>query len=293
LWYSEHYADVRENDVTIKIVTDSTCDLPDELAAEHGISVVPLYINIGTESYLDGIELSRRAFYEGLPDYKTFPTTAVPGVGAFKRVYERLANEGATEILSLHISISLSSVVNVARLAAEEVKSVRVTVLDSRQLSLGTGWLAMLAAKAAAARHSMEDILEQVKDQIRRSYVFAALDTLEFLRRSGRMNGIVAGLGTLIDLKPLLKMYDGQPTSERVRTNGRAYRRLIELVSAIGPLERLALVHTNAPDKAEQLRQQAQPLFPGDEEPLSVNVTSVIGSHIGPGAVGFAAVASR
>jgi DegV family protein with EDD domain len=279
--------------MTIKIVTDSTCDLPDELAAEHGISVVPLYINIGTDSYLDGIELSRQAFYEGLPGYKSFPTTAVPGVGAFKRVYERLANEGATEILSLHISISLSSVVNVARLAAEEVKSVRVTVLDSRQLSLGTGWLAMLAARAAAARRSMEDILEQVKDQIRRSYVFAALDTLEFLRRSGRMNGIVAGLGTLIDLKPLLKMYDGQPASERVRTNGRAYRRLIELVSAIGPLERLALVHTNAPDKAEQLRQQAQHLFPGDEEPLSVNVTSVIGSHIGPGAVGFAAVASR
>lgn len=279
--------------MTIKIVTDSTCDLPDELAAKHSISVVPLYINIGTDSYLDGIELSRRAFYEGLPDYKTFPTTAVPGVGAFKQAYERLANEGATEILSLHISISLSAVVNVARLAAEEVKSVRVTVLDSRQLSLGTGWLALLAAKAAATRRSMEDILALVEDQIRRSHVFAALDTLEFLRRSGRMNGIVAGLGTLIDLKPLLKMHDGQPTSERVRTNGRAYRRLIELVSAIGPLERLALVHTNAPDKAEQLRQQAQHLFPGDEEPLSVNVTSVIGSHIGPGAVGFAAVASR
>jgi DegV family protein with EDD domain len=278
--------------MTIKIVTDSTCDLPEGVVTEYGITVAPLYINFGDQSYLDGVELSRQEFYERLPDYESPPTTAAPGPEVFRQTYERLADEGATGVLSIHISISLSAVVDVARLGAKETDAVPVTVFDSRQLSLGTGFLVLAAAKAAAEGRPMDEIIALLEEQISRSHVFAALDTLEFLRRSGRMSRVMAGLGSVLRIKPLLKMYDGNPTAERVRTRERATQRLITLLSDLVPLEQVALVHTHAPDRAEELRQQVQHLLP-EGETLSVEVTSVIGAHIGPGAVGFACVTAR
>ena len=278
--------------MTTRIVTDSTCDLPEALVAEHSITVVPLYINVGDQSYLDGVELSRQEFYERLPDYETPPTTAAPGPEVFRQTYERLADEGATEVLSIHISISLSATVDVARLGAKETDAVPVTVLDSRQLSLGTGFLVLTAAEAAAEGRSMDEIIPLLEEQVSRTHVFAALDTLEFLRRSGRMNRVMAGLGSVLQIKPLLKMYEGNPTAERVRTRKRATKRLISLLSDLVPLEKVALVHTHAPDRAEDLRQRAQHLLPEGEAP-SVDITPVIGAHIGPGAVGFACVTAR
>jgi DegV family protein with EDD domain len=276
--------------VSIRIVTDSTCDLPESVLAQHDIAVIPLYINLGGRGYLDGAELSRRDFYERLPDSTFAPTTAAPGPDVFRQTYERLAEDRATEILSIHISVSLSATLNAARLGAQETETVPVTVFDSRQLSLGTGFLVMTAAKAAAEGRSMDRIIALLEERIARTHVFAAFDTLEFLRRSGRMSWAVAGLGSLLQIKPLLKMYNGNVTSERVRTRNGATKRLIELVSELGPVEQLALVHTHAPDRAEALRLQAQHLFPGSQAPLSVEVTPVIGAHIGPGAVGFACV---
>jgi DegV family protein with EDD domain len=278
--------------MTIKIVTDSTCDLPEAIVAEYGITVVPLYINIGEQSYLDGVELSRQEFYERLPDYESPPTTAAPGPEVFRQTYERLADEGATEVLSIHVSISLSATVDVARLGAKETDAVPVTVFDSRQLSLGTGFLVLTATKAAAEGRSMNEIIPLLEEQVSRTHVFAALDTLEFLRRSGRMNRVMAGLGSVLQIKPLLKMYDGNPTAERVRTRKRAIERLISLLSDLVPLEQVALVHTHAPDRAEDLLQRVQHLLP-EGETLSVEVTPVIGAHIGPGAVGFACVTAR
>jgi DegV family protein with EDD domain len=278
--------------MTIKIVTDSTCDLPEATVAEYGITVVPLYINFGDQSYLDGVELSRQEFYKRLPDCDPLPTTAAPGPEVFRQTYERLADEGASEVLSIHISISLSATVDVARLGAKETGAAPVTVLDSRQLSLGTGFLVLTAAKAAAEGRSMDEIISLLEEQVSRTHVFAALDTLEFLRRSGRMNWAMASLGTVLQIKPLLKMYDGNPTAERVRTRNRATKRLINLLSDLVPLEKVALVHTHAPDRAEALRQQVQHLLPEGEIP-SVDITPVIGAHIGPGAAGFACVAAR
>ena len=278
--------------MAIRIVTDSTCDLPGAIVAEYGMTVVPLYINFGDQSYLDGVELSRQEFYERLPDCETPPTTAAPGPEVFRQTYERLADEGATEVLSIHVSISLSAIMDVARLGAKETDAVPVTVLDSRQLSLGTGFLVLTAAKAAAEGRSMDEIIALLEEQISRTHVFAALDTLEFLRRSGRMNRVMAGLGTALQIKPLLRMYDGNPSAERVRTRERATKRLISLLSDLVPLEQVALVHTHAADRAEDLRQRAQHLLPEGETP-SVDITPVIGAHIGPGAVGFACVTAR
>jgi DegV family protein with EDD domain len=275
--------------VSIRIVTDSTCDLPQTVTDELGITVVPLYINLGTRGYLDEVELTREEFYTRLPDYDPSPTTAAPGTETFRRTYERLADEGATAILSIHISINLSATLDVARLAARETHSLPVTVFDSRQLSLGLGFLVETAAKAAGAGQSMSEILAVLEDQISRTHVFAALETLEYLRRSGRMNGAVARFGNLLQIKPLLRMHDGDPTAERVRTNNGATKRLIQILDELAPLERAALVHTHARAKAEALHREVEHLLPGNPVP-SVDITPVLGANIGPGAVGFAVV---
>lgn len=282
-----------EISMSIRIVTDSACDLPESVVADYGIAVVPFHINIGHQSYLDGMELSRQEFYERLPEYDPLPTTAAPGPEMFRQVYERLAIEGATEILSIHISAKLSGVLNPASLGAQATDVVPVTVFDSRQLSLGEGFLVLTAAKAAAANCSMAEILALLEEKIPRTHVVAALDTLEFLRRSGRMSWALSRLGNLLRIKPLLKMHNGEPAVENVRTHRRATERMIQILTAIVPLEELALVHTHAPDKAEALWKQIQQLFPRDKAPLCVEVNPVIGAHIGPGAVGFACIKAR
>jgi DegV family protein with EDD domain len=272
----------------IRIVTDSTCDLPAEIAAQLGIAIVPLYINLGNKSYLDGIELSREAFYAALPDCDPLPTTAVPGSQMFLETYERLAEEGATEILSIHISAELSGIFDTARVAAREA-SRPVTVLDSGTLSLGIGFLAWKAAEAAADGRSMDEIVAMIEEQIQRTHVFAALDTLEFLRRSGRLNRLVATLGSWLRIKVLLKMHLGVASAERIRTVQAVTRRLITLLREQTPLEKVALVHAHAPDKARELFEQVRHLLP-HKEVLSVDITPVLGAHLGPGAVGFACV---
>jgi len=279
--------------MSVKIVTDSTCDLPDSIIAEHDISLVPLYINIGDESYVDGVDISREEFYRDLPSYDTPPMTASPAPETLRNIYQRLADEGATAILSIHISVSLSGTLNAARLAARDVTSIPVRVLDSDQLSMGTGFLVEAAAKAAEAGRSVGEIVDMVKEKTQRTHVFAALDTLEFLQRSGRMSWAVSRLGNLLKIKPLLKMNRGNPEVEKVRTHRRAMDRLVELVSDLGPLEELALVHTSAPEKLEELRERIKHLLPSDEEPIRAQATPVIGAHIGPGVVGVACVAAE
>jgi len=183
-------------------------------------------------------------------------------------------------------------VVDVARMAAREVESVPVTVIDAQQLSLGTGFLAETAAKAAAEGRPKAEIMRLLDEQIERTYVFAALDTLEFLRRSGRLNGVIAGIGSLLKVKPILHMHAGEATSQRVRTRERALTYLVDKMHALEPFERVALVHTHAPERAESLRQRVLPLLPKEEIP-SVDITPVIGAHIGPGAIGFAVIVCR
>lgn len=278
--------------MSVRIVTDSTCDLPAETISRYGISVVPLFINIGEQGFLDGIDLSREEFYKRLPTYPVHPTTAVPSPIKFRALYHSLAEEGATEILSIHISVSLSAVLNVARSAAQEIAGVPVTVLDSTQLSLGTGFLVETAAKMAAAGGTIREILAALNNQMKRSHVFAALDTLEFLKRSGRMNKYVAGLGALLQIKPILTMHNGKPGTERVRTRERATQRLMEMLHRVGSLERLAIVHTHAPERVAELRALCTHLFPLGDIP-AVDITPVLGSHIGPGAFGFAVIGAQ
>lgn len=278
--------------MSIRIVTDSTCDLPTEVVQQYGIQVVPLHIHAGKVQYLDGIDISRSEFYTRLPDFETHPTTAVPSPNKFRALYDSLAESGAAEVISIHISEALSAIVNVARIAASETASTLVHVIDSRQLSLGTGFLVETAARMASQGHTFEEIKASLDAQIKRTRVFALIDTLEFLRRSGRMSRFMAGFGSLLQIKPVLTMFDGKPGTEKVRTHARGMQRLIDMLAEIGPLERIALVHTNAPEAIADLRRRAADLLPKSGL-WSEDITPVIGAHIGPGAVGFAVVASR
>jgi DegV family protein with EDD domain len=275
------------------MVTDSNCDLPPALVDEYGIAVVPMYINIGDKSYLDGVTMSRQDFYEGLPRFDSHPMTSAPGPGTFIEVFERLAAEGATEILSIHVAGSLSAVVNSARLAAEEWDGLPVTVLDSGNLTLGTGLQVLAAARAAAEGHAMDEIVALLDDLSARTHCFAALDTVEFLRRSGRLTRFQSSLASVLRIKPLLRMNSGEFDMERVRTRKAALARVIHLLGGLGPLEEVALVHTHAPEDAEALAREARHLLPHGKVSLTAEVTPVIGTHIGPGAVGFVAIQAR
>jgi DegV family protein with EDD domain len=278
--------------MNIRIVTDSTCDLPDEIINQQAITVIPLYINIGEESFLDGVTLSREEFYTRLPNYSPAPKTATPGVEAFSRVYERLANEGAQAILSIHISETLSATVNAARTAAEQFTRIPVTVLDSTQLSLGTGFLVEKAAQLAGLGKSMEEIITALQEFMKRTYVFASLKTLEYLRRGGRMNSALARFGEFIQLKPLLHMNQGKAAAFRTRTNRRARKRLLEWLSEYAPYEKLAIVHAGVQEDAEALYEQVRSFFPEGRVPI-VQITPVLGAHLGIGAIGFACISKE
>ena len=278
--------------MTIGIVTDSTCDLPQNIIEALGIKVIPLFINIGDKGYLDGVDITRQTFYTNLPGYKSHPSTGTPGMDAFKSAYKAMAEQGCTEILSIHISESLSATVNMARSAAEEFDQVPVTVRDGGQLSLGTGFQVERAARMAAEGKSLSEIIAALEDVKSRTFVAARLDTLEFLRRSGRMNSFLAGIGSLLQIKPILTMKNGAPGSERVRTTHKADARLLEMLEEYQPIEQFSLLHTNAAENALAFSKQVAHLIPVNIA-YTMDITPVIGSHIGPGAVGFAIISKH
>jgi len=275
--------------MTIKIVTDSTCDLPGELVKSLGITVIPLFINIGDQGYLDGVDISREEFYSNLAGYPFHPTTGTPGIAAFTQAFDNLVDQGAEEIISIHISEKLSATIDVARTAAGEFNKAKVTVRDSGQLSIGTGFQVEMAARMANDGKSSTDILAALDSLRSRTFVTAGLATLEFLRRSGRMNRFMTGIGSLIQLKPILTMRDGKPGSDRVRTSLRAEKRLISLLEDNLPIERFALLHTNAHAKAEEFKKRIEKCLP-EGEIFSMDITPVIGAHLGPGAIGYALI---
>jgi DegV family protein with EDD domain len=278
--------------MSIRIVTDSTCDLPARIVAKLGIRVLPLHIHVGNREYLDGVDITRDDFYTKLSVFRDYPTTAVPSHQKFHAIYDALAEEGANEVLSIHISSTLSAIIDVAITAAAETTSVPVTVFDSRQLSLGMGFLVETAAELAIGGNSVKEILAALEEQIKRTYVWAALDTLKFLRRSGRMNSVISLTGELLQIKPILKMYDGVAGAERVRTRAKAIKRLVDRVKAYSPFEKIAFLHSGVLEQAQALRDEVKEFLPDKDIWIEV-INPVLGAHLGPGVVGFACVSSE
>ena len=278
--------------MSIKIVTDSTCDLPTDVTEKWGIVITPLYINMEGKSYLDGVDLSRAEFYERLPTARPLPTTSAPGIDTFVSTFRELHTNGAEHIISIHISNALSNVGNVAKLAAEAVEEegIAVTVYDSGQLTLGLGLLVLEAAQQAAKGKNIGEIVSALQEMGKRTYSFALLDTLEYLRRGGRISFLQQNVGNLLSIKPLLVMHDGNLEMWRIRTFRRAVERMMETIRKLGKLERVALIHAHAIERLDDLRAMAGDLIHDIELPFSGEVTSAIGAHVGPGSIGMVCV---
>jgi DegV family protein with EDD domain len=275
--------------VSIRIVTDSTADIPDDVAAELRIGIIPAYINFGTESLRDKIDISRPEFYRRLATESVVPTTASPGVGEFEESY-RAAGAPEATIVSIHPPARLSALYGTAMLAARSFPAGQVTIVDSGQITMGMGWQVIAAARAARENAPLETILDLVKATGPRSRVFAALDTFEYLRRSGRVGWAKMVVGTLLRIKPMIEFREGEILPlDRVRTSQRALARLVELSESLMPLDSLAILHSNWPEGAEELRRHLTHVRLIDPL-LVVDVTPVIGVHVGPRGLGVAVV---
>lgn len=273
----------------IAIVTDSTADLPEALTARHRIPVVPALLILEGVEYTDGATMSRTEFYRRLPALSTSPTTAAPSGGSFRKIYADLLEQGYDHVVSIHVASTLSAMVGSARVGAEEFGD-RVTVLDSGQLSLGLGFQVLAAAEAAAAGGDLPAVLDAVRDTRDHTHVIAMLDTLEYLRRGGRVSFVQAGISALLRVRLFIELHEGRISMlEQVRTRRKAVARLWDMAVALGPSERFAVLHANAEQEADMLLDSLRIHLP--EDPLLVNVNTVIGTHVGPGALGFAAVA--
>ena len=272
----------------IGLVSDSTADLPSEIQATYGIEVVPAIINIHGRSYQDGCDITREQFYAQLPGMKPPPTTSAPSVGAFQEKYESLLRKGMERIISIHAANSLSGIFNAARLAAQEF-SDRVHVIDGGQLSLGTGYQVLTAAEGIRAGARLEVILSRISSVQKRVRVVALLESLEYIRRSGRVSWAKAILGNLLRIQPLVELrYGVVHRLGQVHTRLPGISRLKEFLHSLGPLERLAILHTNAETAARHLLDEIRMHVP--ELPFIVNVTTAIGTHVGPNGLGFAIV---
>ena len=272
----------------IALVTDSTSDIPLDLREKHQIEVVPITLHIDGQSYIDGVTLTREAYYNWMPTMKSPPTTAAPSVGNFAERYEKALSAGAEKIISIHVAATLSGIYTAARLAAEEFAG-RVHVFDSGQLSMGIGFQVLEAAESIAKNMPVEAMLHAMTDLQKKLKLIAVLDTLEYLRRSGRVSWAKARLGSLLDLKPMIELAHGKVLNiGAVRTTRLANKRMYELFNEVGALQKLAILHTNAEDRARQFLAESVPDLPSP--PLIVNVTPAIGAHLGPNGLGFAAV---
>lgn len=276
--------------MTLGIVTDSTSDLPQYLIEEHGLEVVPSILVLEGEEYADGKGLSREEFYKRLPSLHSPPTTAAPSIGEFSSRYESLLTRGCNHILSIHAAGQLTTILNTARQAAEEFPD-KITCIDSGSLSLGLGFQVLAAVESAEA--GLKSALEAIESTRKRLHVSAALDTMEYLRRSGRIPYTVAALGGLLSIKPLIELTDGEVKAiGAVRTTHQANERMLNFLLAGGKLERLAILHTGAETRAKEflnvvMRKASQNV---PRNILMVNVTTVIGTHVGPNGLGFAAI---
>ena len=274
------------------IVTDSTSDLPHDLIEQYGIEVVPSILVIEGQQYADGEGISRADFYARLPAMQKFPTTAAPSIGEFSTRYQKLIDAGCEHILSIHAAFQLTSICSVATQASRDFPG-RVTVVDSGSLSLGIGFQVLSAAEAAASDSTLAGALASIASARQRLHVAAALDTMDFLRRSGRVPAAITAIGGALSIKPIVELVDGaiKPIN-MARTTGQADARMAALLQSDLPLERLAILHTGAESRARnfltRLMEESRREMPRDI--LMVNVTTVIGTHVGPNGLGFALV---
>jgi DegV family protein with EDD domain len=274
----------------VAIFTDSASDLDPADAEAEGIAIVPLLVTFGSDTYKSGVELSTEDFWKRMvaPD-APFPKTAASSPGEFKQAYEAAFTAGAEAIVSIHPAGTLSGTIKSAQIARDMLPDREIHVVDSLGASMTQGILARLGVELAAEGRPAAEIAETLETRAGDMLIYVALDTLEYLKKGGRISGTSAAIGTLLSVKPIIKVKDGiVETVDKVRTKSKARERLVELIVE-RPIERLAILHTISPD-VEAFRDQVLERAPGlDPADVTINLVGPsVGPHLGPGCVGAA-----
>lgn len=275
----------REKD--IRIVCDSTFDLPEEMVSGFPLEIVPLKVHFGEEAYLDRLELDSLDFYRMLVERSEFPKTAQPPVGAFVKVFEKLKKEGS--IISIHLSSKLSGTYEAACMAKNEVKDAHITVFDTLQASVGTGLFVKRAMEGIEAGKNSEEIVKDLEELRDNCKVFFAVDTLEYLQKGGRIGKAQALLGSILNVKPLLQLEDGEVKPlEKVRGEKKAFKRLVDLAGekCLSKDWNIAISHANNRQLADRLAKSFKEKYNIEVSIISV-IGPVIGTHTGPGTIGL------
>lgn len=273
---------------TVRIVTDSASDIPADTAAALGITVVPLTVRFGSTSYQEGVDLTAARFYELLASDPHFPSTSQPSAGRFEEVYRGLAGN-AVEIISIHISSKLSGTFGAASLAAANLPETPIHLVDTLTASMAEGVYVLAAARMASAGKTVAEILTALEAMRSRVFVFFMLDSMTHVQRGGRIGRAQSMIGSMLSIKPLLTIEDGLVTPrQRARTTARALQEMANLARERAPLVEAHVMHGNAPTAAEQLASLLRPYARGT---LDIGMLgAVIGTHAGPGTLGFVGV---
>ncbi|MDX2159718.1 MAG: DegV family protein [bacterium] len=273
----------------IRFITDSTCDLPPNLVEKHRIGVVPVYVNYHNQTFADdGKELIREKYYDELPSIRPHPTSAAMSTGLAEE-YILKADQEADHVIVITLPSSLSGVYNAMRLALQKLPPERYTLIDAGNTSMGLGWQVALAAEVAERTGDVEQVIGTLKRLRENVHVYCVLDTLEYLRRSGRVGWAAANVGALLQIKPVIHVSNGEVKNVgRVRTFKRALQELADRVRQHAPIDRLAILHANNASGAHEFAAMIQDITPPHSP--TIFITPAIGTNIGPGGVGAAVV---
>jgi len=269
--------------MTVKIVTDSTSDLPPQLAEQLGITVVPVYVRFGTKAYRDGVDMSQDEFYQKLMTSPIYPSTSQPTPADFADVYSKLSRE-TDEIVSIQVTSKLSGTYDSALQGKGLARAgCRIVVVDSLSLSMGLGLIAMAAARLAKSGGDLRAVVDEVRQAMRCIRLLGVLDSLKYLLLGGRIGKAQALLGTLLNVKPLLTMRDGELVPAGLaRTRAKGIERLFNFVKDTLNTQELAIVYSTTPDEASLLRETIGSIF--DKEQIHIaRLGPALGAHGGPG----------
>jgi len=277
--------------MTVKIITDSLGDVPAEVAKELDITIIPVNVNFGTESYRDGVDLTTEQFYQKLTQSKVLPTTAVPHPNVFAEVYKK--NED-NEIVVITVSHKFSASYRTATQAAALAKRKnRIEVIDSLSGAMGEGLIVIASAKAAKAGASLEEVVELTKRNIPRSEIRMAFDTLEYLKRGGRIGRAQALVGSMLRINPVLGIKDGEAYPfARERSRGRAIDYLYQFAMSFSHIDEIAVEDATTPQDADKLVERLSAKFP-KERIYRSKVSPVVGAHVGPRVLSVAVLGDR
>ena len=273
--------------MTVRIVTDSSADLPAELVQQHQITVLPCYVVVDGQTLKDGVDIQADDFYRRLQAGGPTPTTAQPTVADFQAVYQDLTSQG-DQVVSIHVSRKLSGTLNSAEQAKGSLDGEAVEIIDSRLAAMPLGLVVLEAAALAAEGGSHQEVAEKVRQGLDLHHGLFALDTLEFLQKGGRIGKAQAFLGSVLNVKPILRLHEGEAHPvERPRNRERAMHRLVELVKELGPVRRMAVIHSTDAKRMAVLKQELTGLLPADQI-IEARFGSTLGTYIGPDALGVA-----